>query len=362
MKKILGLMSGSSLDGLDLAVCQFSPKGKSYTYKLLFTKTVQYNEQLKGVLKVDDQLSARDLKLLDYSLANVWSEIMLSLDGFDIDEIDLIASHGHTLLHEPHNGITIQIGNGGVISALTKKPVVSDFRIQDVALGGQGTPLVPIAEQLLFAGYDAYLNLGGIANISFVFPQMKAFDVSPCNQMLNHLAKLKGMDFDRDGALSRMGKLNRGLYEHLMALEYFNLEGSKSLDNQWIQTEVIPKLMLGSSTIEDRLFTVSKVIVDQIKKAIQSQNLHTSYRVFVTGGGAHNMFFIELLEKSLKEISVTLVLPPKEIIDFKESILMAFLGYLRINGKVNTLSSVTGAHCNTMGGAIYDVHANLEYD
>ena len=360
--KILGLMSGSSLDGLDLALCQFSPEGKTYSYELLYAITIDYSEKLKLLLHVDQDLSARDLKLLDFSLANVWSEMILNIEELNLDEIDVIASHGHTLLHEPENGISIQIGNGGIISALTTKPVISDFRIQDVALGGQGTPLVPIAEKLLFNGYDAYLNLGGIANMSFIGDRMTAFDVSPCNQVLNYLSKLKGLDFDKGGTLSRMGTMNVQLYDQLMNSEYFHLEGQKSLDNQWIQSHFIPMVMNGDGLVEDRMYTFVQVLVAQLKKAIECQNLHPEFSVFVTGGGAHNTFLMDMLIKSLENISVSVVIPDKEIIDFKESILMSFLAYLRLNGKNNTLSEVTGATVDTLGGAIYDVHSKLKYD
>lgn len=345
--KILGLMSGTSLDGVDLALCDIWDSG----YRILAADTVAYPAEWKQRLSTLENASALDYALAHAELGHFFGHVINKFLE-DKERPEAIASHGHTIFHQPARGLTTQIGDGDAIAAETGLPVVSNFRTLDVALGGQGAPLVPIGDELLFGQYDACLNLGGIANISYRFDDVRvAYDICPCNMALNRLAAMLGHPYDKGGANARSGDVHTCLLHELDALEYYTLPGPKSLGKEWFVGEFWPlvKAFLGvvpsHPQVRDALATVTSHIAMQIARVVEAQGIKT---LLVTGGGAWNSYLVDLVGEYCPEVRITV--PDALIVNYKEAIVFAFLGYLRMGGKVNTLASVTGAKCDSVGG------------
>lgn len=344
----LGLMSGTSLDGLDLALCRFTKTDESWDYSVIAADTMTYNAEMIDRLARAIEMSAYDFAKLDVDFAvDVAEKVNVFLNKTNAKP-DFIASHGHTTFHQPAIGLTSQIGCGAVIAARTGITVVCDFRTTDVANGGQGAPLVPIGDELLYGKYDACLNLGGFSNISFRRDDRRvAFDVSPCNMALNYLANKLGRDFDKDGDIARSGKLSDALFTQLNNIEFYKKSGAKSLGKEWFDMEFKTVLDASSTSTEDKLRTLVEHIAHQLAQASQGNAGET---MLVTGGGARNLFLIERL-KALG--SKKIIIPDEETINFKEAISFAFLGVLRIRGEINCLRDVTGAKIDSCGGAVY---------
>ena len=344
-KTIIGIMSGTSLDGLDLVACNFSQDQNSTLYQITAKQAINFPSHLHELLANCRNLDGLSLAKLDKHLGHfIGQSVKDFISKYDI-KADYISSHGHTVFHQPEEGLTLQIGSGAEIYANSGIPTINDFRTVDVALKGQGAPLVPIGDQLLFSEYDYCLNLGGIANVSYDDQGKRtAFDISACNILLNRLSKEKGMEFDKGGMLGKSGKLNKDLFDQLNSCDYFSIKGPKTLGIEWIEEKQFPLLDNSSISIEDKLCSVYHHIAFQIAPFLKSE------KVLITGGGAHNSFLIELMEHySDKQF-------PKasdDLIDFKEAIIFAFLGYLRSSLTNNCLSSVTGAISDNIGGAIY---------
>lgn len=346
---ILGLMSGTSLDGIDLALCDISEHG----YKIMAAKTVPYLAEWKQRLSALEKASAYEYALANVELGHLFGRtINRFLEGKERPEA--IASHGHTIFHQPQLQLTTQIGDGDAIAAETGLPVVSNFRNLDVALGGQGAPLVPIGDEMLFGKYDACLNLGGIANISYRQNGMRvAYDICPCNMALNRLAAILGHPYDDGGTNARSGEVHTCLLHDLDALDYYALEGPKSLGKEWLVDQFWPlvKGFLGVSPslshTRDALATVTSHIAIQIARVVERQQIKT---LLVTGGGAWNSYLLEIMGKYCPETQITV--PDPLIVNYKEALIFALLGYLRLTEKVNTLASVTGAKCDSIGGNI----------
>lgn len=341
--KAIGLMSGTSLDGLDLAAAEFWHKNGKWNFKILFAETVSYNNEWHEKLKNSPSLSGEKLIELHSEFGRFLGfETMHFIEktGFSPD---LIASHGHTVFHQPENHFTFQVGNGADIAAITKITTVSDFRTGDVALGGQGAPLVPVGDRLLFGDYDFCLNLGGFANISFEENGKRvAFDICPANIVLNYFAEKQGFAFDKDGESGRKGKVNRELIEKLNQLDFYLKNYPKSLGREWVEQVFLTVLNGFEITEADKLRTVYEHIAQQIAETISGKK---GERMLVTGGGAFNTFLTELISK---QVQVEIVIPSKDIINFKEALVFAFLGVLRVRGGINCFASVTGAthdHC-----------------
>lgn len=343
----LGIMSGTSLDGLDLALCKFHRQNQQWQYEIIGTRSIDYAATMKQKLKNADKLSAREYFFLNNEFANfIADSVNAFLKAYPVKP-DLIASHGHTVFHQPEFNLTVQLGNGAVIAAKTGITTICDFRTTDVALCGQGAPLVPIGDKLLFTQFDACLNLGGISNISYnVGNKRIAYDISVCNMALNEIVQTIGLTFDKDGDLARQGKSIFQLKEQLSNLSYYSQKPPKSLGREWFESYFLPLLKPHLSSVNDLLFTVNEHIATQI-----ASTFHDDWnKVLVTGGGAKNKFLIETIQQFS---SVPLHLPDEETIDFKESIIFAFLGVLRFCKEVNCLKEVTGASSDCCGGAIY---------
>lgn len=346
--RVIGVMSGTSLDGLDLACCHFSFNDGRWEYKVLKAQTIDYPDGLCRKLSQAMRLSGYELALLDVELGRfIGKSIRHFTDGFS-ENVALIASHGHTVFHRPDLGLTTQIGNGAAIAAESGLDCVCDFRTTDVALGGQGAPLVPIGDELLFGQYDICLNLGGISNLSFSHNGKRiAYDISPCNIALNYLSQQMGLAYDRDGKAAAGGKVDATLFNTLNGLDYYRLEGTKSLGREWIDSCFIPILKNSKLSVADQLRTVCEHIAYQVAGACHKTD---GKKLFITGGGAHNAFLIGCIRQ---HFNGEVIIPDNETIDFKEAIIFAFLGFLRMQGINNCLASVTGARTDSCGGAIY---------
>jgi len=343
---ILGLMSGTSLDGLDLALCDFWKDKQGFKYKIHKTQTFAYPQKLSQELSQIFDGSAFFLCEVEVDLSNFMAQcVNIFLENVE-KHPHYIASHGHTIFHQPERGLTKQIGSGAILATKTGIATICDFRTADVALGGQGAPLVPIGDILLFHQYDGCLNLGGIANISRHDHNIyTAHDISLCNILLNFLAQQCGFRYDKEGVLAQTGTLNSKLLETLNAPSYFSLNCAKSIGFEFFATYYKPLLQNFEIPIEDKLRTICEHIALQV-----AQNLTGLQTVLVTGGGTKNRFLIDLIQEKTE---TKMIIPDEQLIDFKEAIIFAFLGYLRIHEEHNCLQSVTGAGRDSCGGAIY---------
>lgn len=358
---ILGLMSGSSLDGLDLAYCQIEGiGGEISSWELLKSETLAYSPLWQARLRELPEQSALTLAKTDVYFGYYLAELVAEFrQKHSIERIDVIASHGHTVFHQPERQFTLQIGSGAALSARSQCDTITDFRLQDIADGGEGAPLAPLADRYLWADNDFYLNLGGIANISAnTDAKTIGFDVCYCNQVLNFYAQKLGMAFDNGGNLARAGKINAALLSELKNLAFFRRRYPKSLGNEWIRDTVLPIFaQFPMLPIVDALATATHHIAFELAKAmqktIQLENWQKSnYRIFATGGGAHNQYLMESIAQQIN-FSHQFQTPTAEIIDFKEAILMALLGYLRLQQLPNVPTQATGGKYPHSAGALY---------
>ena len=343
----IGCMSGTSLDGLDLVACRLT-FDSSWKFEVLKAVTIPYSHKWVSKLSNAAELNALDLALLNNEygkfIGKQVAEFCSDLPG----KPDLVSSHGHTVFHRPQERLTLQIGNGAAIAAYSGLPTACDFRSLDVALKGQGAPLVPIGDELLFGQYEICLNLGGIANVSFREEnERRAFDICPVNMALNHFISELGYQYDLDGNLGRSGKIQEELLTLLNELEFYQQKGPKSIGREWFKDEFLPLIISFQLAPEDILRTLYEHISDQLSIAVDQ---FPKAQILITGGGAHNVFLIELFSEKTKHKTI---LPSAQIIDFKEAIIFAFLGVLRLRNETNCLRSVTGSHRDHSGGVIY---------
>ena len=344
---ILGLMSGTSLDGVDLALCEINGRD----YSIVAAQTVPYPDEWRRRLSTLEAATALEYAKANVELGRYFGQIINAfLNDINVP-VDAVASHGHTIFHQPQIGLTTQIGDGDAIAAATGLPVVSNFRTLDVALGGQGAPLVPVGDELFFGEYDACLNLGGIANISYRLDGKRvAYDICPCNMALNRLASQMGLSYDKDGDIARKGMLNERLNELLNNIDYYKIAAPKSLGKEWFLKEFWPLVEASDERTENLLATVTYHVAEQIARVLREQGIGS---LLVTGGGAFNRYLIECLGRLAPETTITI--PDEKIVNYKEALIFALLGYLRMSGKVNTLASVTGARCDSVGGVLSGV-------
>lgn len=346
--KIIGLMSGTSLDGVDIAHCTFNEYQGKYAYTVNACETIPYTADWLSRLQLLPSASALEYAETHVMYGRLLGELVQTFRNKHQLETDFVASHGHTIFHKPSKHYTSQIGEGAAIAVLSGLPVVCDFRTSDVAHGGQGAPLVPIGDELLFGEYDYCLNLGGFANISFRhLNQRIAYDISPTNIILNHIARRCGKAYDANGEMASQGKVNETLLKTLNALAYYQKAPPKSLGREWLEETILPILNESDLKDEDILSTLCEHIAIQISAAMSSDKFK---RALVTGGGAFNTFLINRIKA---HSPVQIVLPEIGIINYKEALVFAFLGLLRWQKLENCLSSVTGAIRNNCSGAIY---------
>ncbi len=344
---VLGLMSGTSMDGLDISCARYYKNHEGWNFDLIACETFPYNNEIKTLLF---KAFNKEHDLLD--VENIFTQIMIEsiecfLNHHHLD-VDLISSHGHTIFHDPNGGYTKQIGLGNVISKQFHIPVVCDFRQQDIDLGGQGAPLVPIGDQLLFKEYDSCLNLGGIANISFDIGGVRyAYDICPCNMILNKLSKKIGKDFDKNGEIAKMGKVNKVLLNQLNKIDYYQLTYPKSLSKEYVDIYFDHLLNESFISTEDIMSTFVEHIAFQISNTFSVFNLSNS---LFSGGGTFNEYLISRIKFLTK---TNLIIPKADVINFKEAIVFGFLGVLRSLNEHNCLSSATGSSRDHSSGKIY---------
>jgi anhydro-N-acetylmuramic acid kinase len=356
--KAIGVMSGSSLDGLDIAYVHFQETGGKWTYDLLHFDCHAYTAAWIEKLKNAIHLSAIDYQLLHAAYGHyIGQQINEFINTHALHhQVDLIASHGHTTFHLPVERMTGQIGNGAGIAAETGLPVVSDLRAMDVAFGGQGAPIVPIGEKLLLGNYAFFLNLGGIANISFNDPQQYlAFDVCPANRVLNMLMNEIGKEYDDNGNVAASGLVHETLLNELNQLDYYKQSYPKSLANDFGTDVVYPLIKKYNISVADAACTMIEHVAIQLKNAVEQINGPSSEacQLLATGGGALNAFLINRIRFHLNKLQVEVVVPAKELINYKEALVMALMGVLRWREEYNVLSTVTGARRNSINGAIW---------
>lgn len=350
--RILGVMSGSSLDGLDLAVCRFWMEREDLHYSLEHTDTIAFSDPLVDALGSAYDSSGSAIFRVEQLFTSECAELIQRFISESDLKVDIIGFHGHTVFHEPQDGFTVQIGDGHQLSQKLSIDVIGDFRSKDVALGGQGAPLAPIVEKHLFKDYRLFLNLGGIANISIHNnDQIIAFDITACNQALNYLSQHLGEEYDDKGKLARSGSLKNDLLSQLSQIPYLSDCAPKSLSNTWVKNEFIPMLKKDQGSINDQLNTVVEHIAIETANAIPDHS--TQGELLVTGGGAHNDYLIERMDYHLRPKGVKCARPSEKLINYKEAILMSLMAYLRIMEQPNCLASVTGASRDSSTGIIY---------
>jgi len=345
---VIGIMSGSSLDGVDLAYCEFIYERRKWKYDLINCITIPYDEYWSDMIETSPGLSKNELMKIHTEFGRYLGKITQDFYWKNNLNPDFIASHGHTVFHEPKKGFTFQLGEGQSLANESGKMVICDFRSKDIALGGQGAPLVPIGDEFLFSDFDYCLNIGGIANISYSKRnKRKAFDICPANQMINHLAQKIGMPYDDQGRVAESGKINDELLDILDSDNFYQKNPPKSLSNQYVSKLFISPLNNFPDSIENKLRTVVEHIARQIAGSIQQQKLG---KLLITGGGAHNAFLVNRIRKISKH---DIIIPDDSIINFKEALIFAFMGILKLRNEINCLSSVTGARKDCSGGVIF---------
>ncbi|MBP7173197.1 MAG: anhydro-N-acetylmuramic acid kinase [Cloacibacterium sp.] len=338
-------MSGTSLDGLDICYAKFDCNNECWKFDIIYAETIEYSQEWLLKLSEAFHLNAQDLFALHseygFYLGHKVNEF---ISKYSIERVDIIASHGQTIFHQPHRRFTTQIGDGRAIRLITNLPIVYDFRSQDVLMGGNGAPLVPIGDELLFSEYDACLNLGGFTNISMKKEDKRiAFDICPLNVVLNHYAQQLGKNYDDQGNFAKKGKINPSVLQQLNGLDFYRQKPPKSLGMEWTNQHVFPLL---KDNPEDCLATFTE------HAAIQLAEILTKYHIkklLVTGGGAYNQFLIERLKS---KTSASIIIPNKKIVDFKEALIFALMGVLRWNNRINILSSATGSTHDHSSGIV----------
>ena len=346
--KVIGVMSGTSLDGIDLVYAAFN-FDINWSFEIICTETLAYDKHWVKKLKDLVLLSESELQQIDKDYTvYLASVINRFIHKYNISDIDAICSHGHTALHQPEKKLTYQIGNLPDLATIVKHTVVCDFRVQDVRLGGQGAPLVPIGDALLFSEYDYCLNLGGFANMSTDINHKRiAYDICPVNIVLNYYVNQLGFDFDDSGCIATTGMVNQDLLNQLNKLDFYKEPYPKSLGLEWVRKNVMPLIDSFKLDIKDILRTFVEHIAVQISEEINHKN---NASVLITGGGVYHKLLIDTLKEKTNN---AIVIPKKNIVEFKEALIFAFLGVLKLRGEVNCLQSVTGAQYNHSSGTIF---------
>lgn len=343
---VIGVMSGTSLDGIDLLHCTFQ-KGINWSFEIHTANTYAYSSTWIEKLGDAHTWSLEKIKTLDEDFTLLLADcINRFIKENNLSKIDFVASHGHTILHQPEKGFTYQIGNLPKLAKLTKQKVICDFRVQDVELGGQGAPLVPIGDRLLFGDYDACVNLGGFANISFEKDKQRiAYDICPVNKVLNVYANRLGKEFDESGSIARASVPNLELLSELGKLQFYSKPPPKSLGIEWLEAEFLPLLNLTELSSEEIISTCTQHFAHQIANAISGHQ-----KVLFTGGGTFNTYLLELISA---ESDTELIVPNPKVINYKEALIFGLLGVLKARGDVNVLASVTGASRDHSSGQIF---------
>lgn len=351
--KLIGLMSGTSLDGLDICYAQFNRSGEKWEYSILLSKAVAYPDSLLLKLKNAMTASGLELFMLDRDLGVFYGNAVndfIKENNLNASEIDAIASHGQTIFHQPDKGLTVQIGCGESIAVITGIKTINDFRKRDVLHGGQGAPLVPIGDKLLFSEKaEAFLNIGGFANFSKINTDdtVTAYDICPANSVINYFTRQLGFEYDKDGEIASKSSIDEQLLKRLNDLDIYKQEQPPSLGWEFVERGVLPVFNAYSNSLETNIATATEHAAFQIAKRLNENGCHS---VFITGGGAKNTFLIQRLTHYFDG---EIVIPSEQTIDFKEALIFAFLGALFLENTPNCLPSVTGARKAVVGGVVH---------
>jgi len=347
--KVVGVMSGTSLDGIDLAHLDFSIEDGKWSFEIHECETIAYPEVWLNKLKIAVSFSEDALDDLNKKYTQfLGATIRGFIDKHQLKNLDAVCSHGHTILHQPQHGFTLQIGNLPELATLVNERIVCDFRVQDVQLGGQGAPLVPIGDRILFGSYDYCLNLGGFSNVSFEDENRRiAFDISPVNTVLNFYANQLGFDYDDKGKLAKSGTVDTALFNTLNSLEYYQKTFPKSLGFEFVKEVVLPLMETFSLSTEDKMRTFVEHIAYQTSIALPKK----SGKLLATGGGTYNDFLLERIRYYLPEMEI--IVPDKTLLEYKEALIFGLLGVLKLRNEINALSSVTGAKHDHSSGMVF---------
>ncbi|XP_064473646.1 anhydro-N-acetylmuramic acid kinase-like [Ornithodoros turicata] len=364
--EVIGVMSGSSLDGLDIIYTRFSlTSSDCWEYNIQHCTCYNYSPTWIDKLKHATSTSALEYQLLNTEYGRYIGEYVLRfirenrLDG----KVHLIACHGHTVFHLPSQLTTSTLGDGATVAAVTGLPVVSDLRSMDVALGGQGSPIALTAERKLFGNeYQFFLNIGGMACLTYAgknYSDSFAVDVCPANQLLNLLANREGRAFDRSGEMAKSGKVSTRLLKDLDDFDYYKKSFPKSLGVDFGPEILYPLIQAHDLSTADALQTFTEHICNQVAEVIRlvertvKDGLPQSSKMLVTGGGARNLFLVDRLTERLKEFRITVVVPNDELVKFKEALVTSVIGVQRLRGEENFIGEVSGASRSSIGGAFW---------
>jgi anhydro-N-acetylmuramic acid kinase len=351
--KVIGIMSGSSMDGIDLAMCNITSDNGKYSFTIDQCHTYDYSEtwrlRLSQIRKADSLAYAKTDVFYGHYLGQLVNQFIKENDL----EADLVGSHGHTVFHYPEEMITRQVGDGASLSAICHLPVVTDFRSMDVAKKGQGAPLVAIGDQMFFNDYDFCLNLGGFANISGKIGEYRvSFDICPANILLNRVARDLDLEYDHNGEIASRGAINYGLLEQLNDIDYYAMPFPKSLNRDWINNELWQIVKEGEKlTPEDKMKTFVDHIGIQISKSIDylSAKNPKGKRVLVTGGGAFNTI---LMDHIRTHSEAEFIVPDEKLVKYKEALIFALMAVMRLENKPNIIKTFTGAKSDSISGSL----------
>ena len=340
----IGLMSGSSLDGLDLCYSKISQKNESYHFEILAAETIGFEADIYEKLKNARDISGLELHLLDIELGKQFGLYCQEfIQKYRIEKIDAISNHGHTVFHFPEKGLSLQIANNNWIAQRTQLPVFGNLRMKNITLGGQGAPIVPIADKFLFSEYTHCINLGGISNITIENKkELNSFDICVCNQLLNYLSELLHKKFDANGDIASEGKVNQNILNALNNIDFYDIEPPKSIDNGMLRDRILPIIQKETESVENLLATSVEHIAIQIAKYLE-----IDCKTLITGGGAYNRFLISRIQYYSKS---KIHIPDVHVIDFKEALAMSFMAMRSIEKKPNVLASTSGATKDSISG------------
>lgn len=346
---VIGIMSGTSLDGLDIAFCKLGKDRNKWNYSVVAAETISYSQEIKKLLSDCQYSSGNHLLEINNLYGKYIADAINEFLSKRNIKADLIASHGHTIFHQPEKNLTYQVGNGAVIACHTGITTIADFRIQDVANGGQGAPLVPVGDEILFGEYSACLNLGGFSNISYNRKSQRiAFDICPVNIVLNYLAGFEGKEMDENGKIASSGKIIESLFNELESLDYYKKQPPKSLGKEWVEKNIFPLVKKQKYATNDLIRTFTEHVSLRISEAFSEIK---KGEILVTGGGAFNKFLIQKITEKSKNVIIKL--PEKIVINYKEALIFALLGVLRYRDEINCFSSVTGAKSDSSTGVVF---------
>jgi anhydro-N-acetylmuramic acid kinase len=340
----IGLMSGSSLDGLDLCYSKISSKDENCHFEIIASETIPYDNDVYEKLKKVREISSLDLHFFDIELGKLFGAYCNSFIGKNnIKQIDAVSNHGHTVFHYPEKGLTLQIGNNNWIAKMTNIPIFGNLRMRNITHGGQGAPIVPIADKYLFSEFDNCINLGGISNITIKKgTNLKSFDIGICNQLLNYLCNLIDKKYDQNGDIAATGTINLELLNALEKIPFYQIQPPKSIDNGMLKETVLPIFDSYKDSVPNLLATAAEHIAIEISKYLEKDS-----KTIITGGGAYNSFLISRIQ-SISNAKITI--PNPKIIEFKEALAMSFMALRSIENRPNTLSNTTGSEKDCISG------------